>query len=102
MGMSDFRSLASAPLSSHTTARSWRVGASLISQTKAGRRFASQPVRISRRYEQVATSWWILNQTDISPTAAELVQPQPKSVAARIHRVGPSRRNLYERKCRSS
>jgi len=63
MGMSDFRSLASAPLSSHTTARSWRVGASLISQTKAGRRFASQPVRISRRYEQVATSWWILNQT---------------------------------------
>ena len=31
--------------------------------TTAGRRFVSQPVRISRRYEPAATSRWIINQT---------------------------------------
>ena len=69
--MSDFRSSAPAPLSSHTTGRPDGLGTSFGSPTKtAGRRFVSQPLRISKRYESLAPSRWILNQTVLASHSA--------------------------------
>src|SRR5215207_1890066 len=47
--------------------------------TATGRRFASPAVRISRRYERVGPSWWILNQTALGSVASGGTVPNART-----------------------